>query len=115
MQKAIYYEKTGRQVERVLSIANPSIIEHNPTGLKYILIDDYTDPPKVENPALDVTYAMYDTVKKEFLWVVVNYMYTATEGILEMKNLQAQVESLQKENKELTETIDILLTGGTEE
>lgn len=115
MKKAIYYEKTGKQVERVLSVADPSIVDQNPTGLEYTIIEDYTDPPKVENPALDITYPMYDTVKKQFLWVVVNYMYTATEGILEMKNLQAKVESLQKENKELTETIDILLTGGTEE
>lgn len=46
MEKAIYYEKAGSQVERVLSIADPSIIEHNPTGLEYILIDDYTEPQK---------------------------------------------------------------------
>ncbi len=114
MQKAIYYEKTGKQVERVLSISDISILENNPTGLEYILIDDYTEPPKVENPALNVVYPMYDTVKEEFLWVVVNYMYTATEGVLEIQNIRAQVESLKSENQELTKTISILLTGGEE-
>lgn len=104
MQKAIYIENTGKRVERVLSVADPSIIETNPTGLEYTLIDDYTEPPVVANPSLDINYPMYDTANKKFMWVTVNYMYTATDQILDIQNLKAQ-------NAELQKTINIMLTG----
>lgn len=54
MQKAIHIEHTGRRYERVLSIAEPFLIECNPTGTEYFLIEDFTEPPAVENPALDI-------------------------------------------------------------
>lgn len=54
---------------------------------------------------------MYDTVDKKFMWVPVNYMYTATTQVLEMQNLKAEVEKLTAENSELQNTINIMLTG----
>lgn len=106
MQKAIYVEKTGKNVERILSIADPSIIENNPTGLEYILIEDYTEPPTVVDPALDINYPMYDTVNKVFKWVTVNYQNTATDTHLAIENVKSDVKIAQEEIKVIDDKIN---------
>ncbi len=67
MQRAINIDNTGKTVERVLSIADPAIIESNPTGIEYILIEDYVDPPEVIDPSLDINYPMYNKDTKKIL------------------------------------------------
>lgn len=109
MQKAIYIERTGKQFERVLSIAEPEIIEANPTGRSYTLIDNYIEQPEVENPSLDIAYPMYDTVNNLFKWVVVHYQPTATDYIMNIENMKAEISRLNAEKAELQDTIDTLL------
>ena len=109
MKKAIHVESKTQNITRVLSIAEPEMIESNPTGLEYFLVEDYTEPPAVNNPALDMCYPMYDNINKQFKWVVINYQYTATETLMGIENLQSSVSTLQAENKKLQEVIDTLL------
>lgn len=109
MRKAIHLESKTQNITRVLSIAEPEIIEKNPTNLEYILIEDYVEKPAVTNPTLDVCYPMYDNINKQFKWVIVNYQYTATETLMEIENLQSLVSALQAENKKLQEVVDTLL------
>ena len=93
MTKAISIEQTSNNIVRVLSIAEPEIIECNPTQNEYFLIEDYEEPV-IEDPSLHKAYAVYDKVNKQFKWVIVKYTITAPEGIIE-------VEELQNENKVL--------------
>lgn len=96
MQKAIYIENTGKNVERVLSIADPSIIENNPTGLEYIIIEDYTEPPTVADPALDINYPMYDKINRAFKWITVHYQNTATETYLAIESVKSDIQTAKK-------------------
>ena len=91
MQKAINIDNTGKTVERVLSIANPSIIENNPTGIEYILIEDYVEPPEVLNPSLDINYPMYNKETQKFYWVTVNYQNTATDMYVALETANADI------------------------
>lgn len=100
MQKAINLENSSRSVVRVLSIADPEVVENNPTGLEYILIEDFTEPPELGNH-LSINYPMYDKVNQQFKWVQVQYQNTMTEELLQIENLK--VENLQLRN-ELSET-----------
>lgn len=79
MTKAISIEETSKTVARVLSIAEPEIIECNPTQNEYFLIEDYEEPV-IEDPSLHKAYAVYDKVNKQFKWVIVKYTITAPEG-----------------------------------
>lgn len=49
MQKAIHIESSVKDIVRVLSIMNPEDIENSPTNREYILIEDYTEPPELDN------------------------------------------------------------------
>jgi len=101
MQKAINIENSNKNIVRVLSIAEPEIIENNPTGREYILIEDYIEPPTLDNP-MSVNYPMWDKVSQRFKWVPIQYQNTATNEILEIENLKA-------ENRTLNETVNMLI------
>ncbi len=101
MQKAIHIENSNKNVVRVLSLAEPDIIENNPTDREYILVEDYTEPPALDNP-MSVNYPMWDKVKQEFKWLQIQYQNTVTEELLEIENLKA-------ENITLNETVNMLI------
>lgn len=96
MIKAIHIENTSKNVARVLSIAEPEVIENSPTGLNYILIEDFVEPPELNNH-MSINYPMYDKVNKKFKWVQVQYQNTATPELLELENLK--LENLQLRNQ----------------
>nr|WP_312578325.1 hypothetical protein [Sedimentibacter sp.] len=85
MIKAINIEVSSNNVVRVLSIADKTIIENNPTGLEYILIEDYTEPPELDN-TLSINYPMYDKVNQTFKWIQIQYQNTATEEMSQIEN-----------------------------
>lgn len=99
MQKAINIENSSKNVVRVLSIAEPSIIENNPTGLEYILIEDFVEPPELQNH-LSINYPMYDKVNQQFKWVQVQYQNTMTEELLQIENLKVENSQLRNELSE---------------
>jgi hypothetical protein len=107
MQKAIHIENTGKNVVRVLSIAEPEVIENNPTGLEYILIEDFTEPPELDNH-LSINYPMYDKVNQQFKWVQIQYQNTATEELLQIENLKVENTQLKSDLQLANENIDIL-------
>jgi len=109
MRKAIHVESKSYNVVRVLSIAEPEIMEVNPTGLEYFLIEDYTAPPEVMDPSLDICYPLYDNVTKQFKWIVVNYQYTVADTLLEIQNLNSRISILQGEKNKIQEVVDTLL------
>jgi hypothetical protein len=104
MNKAINIENTGKSIERVLSIINEEDMNFNPTGLNYILITDYTEPPELQTP-LSKNYAMYDKVNGVFKWVPVQYQNTATEEILQIENLKAQLEQEKSKRTEVEQQL----------
>lgn len=108
MRKAIHIDSTGKNVERVLSIINAEDIAFNPTGLNYVVIDDYVEPPELETP-LSKNYAMYDKVNKVFKWVQVQYQNTATEEILQIENLKSENQQLRNELQSANENINMLI------
>jgi hypothetical protein len=108
MQKAINIENSSKNVVRVLSIAEPSVIESNPTGLEYILIEDFTEPPELESH-LSINYPMYDKVNKQFKWVQVQYQNTMTEELLQIENLKVENALLNNELNLANENINMLI------
>lgn len=108
MQKAINVENSSKNVVRVLSIAEPPIIENNPTGLEYFLIGDFTEPPELDNQ-LSINYPMYDKINKQFKWVQVQYQNTMTEEMLQIDNLKVENSILQTELLTANENIDMLI------
>lgn len=102
MQKAINIETTSKSVARVLSIADPSIIDSNPTNLEYILIDDYVEAPAVSDPALDINYPMYNKETEKFYWVTINYQTVANQQLVALENLN----NISYENKAKVDAID---------
>lgn len=108
MQKAIHIENSNNNVVRVLSIANSEVITNNPTGLTYILINDYTEPPVLDNP-LAINYPMYDKVNKQFKWVQIQYQNTATEEMLNIENLKVENSQLKSELNLAKENINMLI------
>lgn len=108
MIKAINIENSSKNVVRVLSIADPSVIENNPTGLEYILIEDFTEPPELDNH-LSINYPMYDKVNKQFKWVQVQYQNTMTEEMLNIENLKVENLQLKNEVDLANENIDMLI------
>jgi hypothetical protein len=96
MNKYIHIDNTGKEVERVLSIINEEDIAFNPTGLTYILINDYVEPPELIS-SLSKNYAMYDKVNKQFKWVQIQYQNTATQELLEIENLKIENIKLQND------------------
>jgi len=107
MQKAINIENSSKNVVRVLSISEPDIIENNPTGREYILIEDYEEPPILDNP-MSVNYPMWNKVNQIFKWVQIQYQNTATEELLEIENLKVENITLQNELRTANENINIL-------
>ena len=101
MQKAIYVENTGKIVERILSVAPPEVLETNPTGTSYILIDDFPEAPELQSN-MCINYPMYNTQTQEIIWVQIDYQYTATNELLEIENLKA-------ENRTLNEIVNMLI------
>jgi uncharacterized protein YdcH (DUF465 family) len=108
MQKAINLENSSNDVVRVLSIADPSVIENNPTGLEYILIEDFTEPPELESH-LSINYPMYDKVNQQFKWVQVQYQNTMTEELMQIENLKVENLQLKDELNLANENIDMLI------
>lgn len=106
MNKAISVENSNKNVVRVLSIAEPEIIENNPTDREYFLIENYTEPPVLDNP-LSINYPIHDKVNKQFKWVQVQYQNTATEEIIQIENLKVANATLQ--NSLMTANANILL------
>lgn len=108
MQKAINIENSNNNIVRVLSIAEPEILEYNPTDLDYILIEDFTEPPELESH-LSINYPMYDKVNQEFKWIQVQYQNTATEEMLQIENLKVENNTLKSELQSANENIDMLI------
>lgn len=108
MIKAINLENSNKNVVRVLSIAEPEIIENNPTGLEYILIEDFTEPPELDNH-LSINYPMYDKVNQQFKWVQVQYQNTMTEELLQIENLKVENSQLKSELNLANENINMLI------
>jgi hypothetical protein len=108
MNKAINIENSSNDVVRVLSIAEPEIIENNPTGLEYILIEDFTEPPELDNP-MSINYPMYDKVNQQFKWVQVQYQNTMTEELLQIENLKVENSQLRDELNLANENINMLI------
>lgn len=106
MQKAINIEITDKNISRVLSIADPSIIENNPTDLEYILIDDYENPPVVEDLELDINYPMYNKELKKFYWITINYQTTANQQLIELENLSESTKDNTDKVNALNEQIN---------
>lgn len=96
MIKAINIENSSKKVVRVLSIADQSVIENNPTGLDYILIDDFIEPPELANH-MSINYPMYDIVNKKFKWLQIQYQNTVTEELLQIENLKVENSQLRNE------------------
>jgi len=107
MNKAIHIENTNKNIARVLSIAEPEIIDNNPTELEYILIDDFTEPPELQSH-LSVNYPMYDKINQEFKWIQIQYQNTATEELLQIENLKSENMQLKTDLQLANENIDIL-------
>ncbi len=114
MKKVINIETSDNNVVRVLSIMEPEIKQYSPNGFSYIMIDDYTEPPMVDDATLDINYPMYDKDLHKFFWVTVNYQKTATEQIIfeqnilkEIKLLKDKMNLLQKEMKKINILQDI--------
>lgn len=112
MIKAINLENSSNDVVRVLSIADETIINNNPTGLEYILIEDFTEPPTLIN-SLSINYPMYDKINKKFKWVQIQYQNTATEETLNIENLKITNAKLNAEIIDLQTTINIVFGGVT--
>ena len=107
MNKAIHIENTNKNIARVLSIADPEIIDNNPTELEYILIDDFTEPPELQSH-LSINYPMYDKINQEFKWIQIQYQNTATEELLQIENLKSENMQLKTDLQLANENIDIL-------
>ena len=99
MNKAINIESSNSNITRVLSMAEPNVIENNPTGLEYILIEDFVEPPELQNH-LSINYPMYDKVNQQFKWVQVQYQNTMTEELLQIENLKVENSQLRNELSE---------------
>ena len=108
MIKAMNLENSSNNVVRVLSIADPSVIENNPTGLEYILIEDFTEPPELESH-LSINYPMYDKVNQQFKWVQVQYQNTMTEELIQIENLKVENALLNNELNLANENINMLI------
>jgi len=107
MQKAIHIENTNKNVVRVLSIAEPNVIEYNPTELEYILIEDFVEPPELQSH-LSINYPMYDKVNQKFFWVQIQYTNTATEEIFAIENLKVENQQLMTKLDEANQNVDML-------
>lgn len=108
MNKAINIEISSKNVARVHSIINEEDIEFNPTGMEYILIEDFTEPPELNNH-LSINYPVYDKVNKQFKWVQVQYQNTMTEELLQIENLKVENSLLKNELDLANENIDMLI------
>lgn len=108
MNKAINIEQSNNNVVRVLSIAEPEIVENNPTGLQYVLIEDYIEPPVLSN-SLAKNYPIYNKTLQVFKWVQVQYHGTATEEIFQIENLKAENARLNAELILANENINMLI------
>lgn len=107
MQKAINIENSSKNVVRVLSIMNPEDIENNPTGRDYILIEDYEEPPILDN-SMSVNYPMWDKLNQKFMWVPIQYQNTSNEELLAIENLKVENNLLKSKLQSANENIDML-------
>lgn len=106
MKKAIFIEEPKKTVSRVLSIADVSAVENSPNGLTYIGIDNFVEPPVLDNP-LDKCYPMYNTETGLFYWVVVEYQFTAPEGLIDSEVLKHETQEIKAVNVAQQEIIDL--------
>ena len=107
MQKAIHIENTGKIIERILSIAEPEIIENNPTNLNYILVENFPETPEKLNE-MCINYPMYNTQTQEVIWIQIDYQYTATNELLEIENLKVENNVLKSDLQIANENINLL-------
>lgn len=107
MKKAIHIDNSNKNVVRVLSIGESDIIENNPTNREYFLIEDYTEPPILDNP-MSVNYPMYDKGNQIFKWVQIRYQNTATEELLEIENLKVENNMLKSQLQSANDNINTL-------
>lgn len=107
MQKVINIENSNKQIVRVLSIAEPDIIENNPTNQNYILVDNFPDPPETTSH-MSVNYCMYNKTTQEIIWQQVQYQNTATNELLEIENLKVENTQLKSDLQTANENIDSL-------
>jgi hypothetical protein len=107
MNKAINIENSSNNVVRVLSIAEPDIIENNPTNQTYILVDNFVEPPELQSH-MSVHYCMYNKTTQELYWIQVQYQNTATEELLEIENLKVENNTLKNQLQTANENIDML-------
>jgi hypothetical protein len=110
MQKAIYIENTGKVIERILSVAEPQILENNPTGRNYILVEDFVEEPELQTPT-SINYPMYNTQTGEVLWIQIDYKNTAPPELLEIENLKAENKILNENINTLTEALADMIGG----
>lgn len=108
MNKAINIENSSKNIVRVLSIANETVIENNPTGLEYILINDFTEPPDLQNN-LSINYSMYDKANEIFIWKQIQYQNTATEEVLNIENIKMTLSITRSELATTNSNIDMLI------
>lgn len=104
IQKAINIEKSNTNSVRVLSIAEPEIIENNPTNREYILIDDYIDPPEADNHMI-INYPMYNKIDKKFLWMQIDYQNVASDGIIEIEDIKNNISNINNTMITIDETL----------
>lgn len=107
MQKAINIENSNKDVVRILSITDPDIIENNPTGRAYILVENFPEPPEREDHMV-TNYCMYKRSIQEIIWKQVHYQYTATEELLEIENLKSENNMLKNQLQAALENINML-------
>ncbi len=106
MRKAINIENSSKQIVRVLSIAEPDILENNSTSRGYILITNYVEPPVVDNHMV-INYPMWDKINQTFKWAQIQYQNTATEELLEIENLKFKNNILKNQLQTANENIDM--------
>jgi len=110
MQKAINIESSNKQIVRVLSIAEPDVIENNPTSQSYIIVEDFPEPPEVTSH-MTVNYCMYNKNTQEIIWKPIQYQNTATDELLEIENLKAQLQAANENINFLAEALADMIGG----
>jgi hypothetical protein len=110
MNKAIHIEQTGKTIERILSVSEPQIIENNPTGRIYILVENFVEEPELQTPT-SINYPMYNTQTGEVIWLQVDYKNTAPPELLEIENIKAENKILTENMNTLTEALADMIGG----
>lgn len=106
MRKAVILESFSN-VTRVLAVLDADDAQYNPTNSNVKIIDDFTEPPEIDN-YMSVNYPMYNNVEEKFFWVQIQYQNAATEEIFAIENLKVENNVLQQNLSTANENIDML-------